>query len=570
MPQVPMRNAQTLQAQAMPTPRVSVNAPIEAFGGGQDSEQLLNTANSIIAQRQKFMDDQRQKADDIATTEAYSRLLQSKNNFLYHPEMGVYKKTGKAAAGIINEDMPKFQKSIIEIESTLNGDQKYLFKPMAIKVTSDVDEAVQKHIFSESVKYDNSVSKTSLQEIGNDILNNYQNPAKIEEGLKMQDTVIMSNATRNGKPMNEAVLESKQVRSKTLSDVIERMLINGNYDAAKAYYSKVKENGMILAEDAIPIEKSLETESITYESDRIATSLVGSSNTQYEAIQKARQISDQRLKDAVISDVKSRYSEINAIKKQDADNMYLKANEYMQNNPGANPMKVIPAPIMSKLSYDQQKSFYAINNPGKSNKAWASFMELSQDEIAGLSLSDFNTKYWSGMSKQNRDQATGIWNAAKEQKGPELTKTMSFHDMNKNALINAGIIPVKDLSEPEAERLNTFEQASAKALEEFEIRKGGKATQQETQKIVDDLTTKKVFIEKGFSKDKESLIALINQDKKDKAYIPIKLIPADDIKSIKEDAKKLGVSIDNKKIEKAYGAYLLGDSDLYIKHLRGN
>jgi len=565
MPQVPMRNAQTLQTQAMPTPRVSVNAPIEAFGGGQDSEQLLNTANSIIEQRQKFMDDERQKADDIVTIEAYSKLLQSKNNFLYNPEMGVYKKTGKAAAGIINEDMPKFQKSISEIESTLNENQKRLFAPMAIKVTSEVDESVQKHIYAESVKYDNSVSNTSLQEIGNDILNNYQNPAKIEEGLKMQDAVYMYDAKRNGKPMNEAVLGSKQLRSKTLSGVIERMLINGNYDAAKAYYSKVKENGMILAEDAIPIEKSLKTDSIRYESDRIATSLVGSSNTKYEAIQKARQISDPDLRDATLSNVKSIYSEIDSIKKQDEDNIYLKANEYMQNNPNANPMKVIPAPIMSKLSYDQQKSFYAINNPGKSNKSWASFMDLSQEEMAGLSLSDFKTKYWSGMSKQNRDQATGIWNAAKEEKGPELTKTMSFHNMNRNALINAGIIPVKDLSEPEAERLNTFEQASAKALEEFEIRKGSKATQQETQKIVDDQLTKKVFY-----KRKEIPGIPITRAQKEKIYVPIKLIPKHRIEEMKNYAKRNGYSIDNDKIERAYAAGAVGDTVLYDKIMRGD
>jgi hypothetical protein len=158
---------------------------------------------------------------------------------------------------------------------------------------------------------------------------------------------------------------------------------------------------------------------------------------------------------------------------------------------------------------------------------------------------------------------------------PKLSSTISFQDRVENTLRAQKIIPANKakskLSKEEATTAIRFETEAAKQIEEFELNDLGgkrKATGQETQKIIDDLTIKKVFIEK-WGRDPEKPIGALTPEERQTAYVPAASIPQDARQKIVSKMQALGVRASDQQIGRAYAAYQMGDRALFNSIVSG-
>jgi len=563
MPTVPTYGNERVSESALPSVRFSVPNDIEAFGGGS-TQKTINTALSILQEEKR-------KADDVATTEAYSKLSRLKNDLIYNPKDGLNTRQGKNAFGAFDEFGSRFDKGADEIEKSLsNEDQKLMFRKMKLKEKTEFDGGVQRHVYQESVRFDNETTKSALSASLDDAVKNYQSPGKIQESIQLQKALIQANADRNGLPQEQLKAQLVEVESQTHKSVINRMLANGQDILAKEYFNGIKKK--VTGSDSTEIERSLQTGTIKGESQRQTDRIMSSAGTVTEALAEARKIQDSDIRDSVVNRVKSRFAELKALEKKELDESYLQATEYLKTNSSSQPIDVIPPSLFSKLTADQKRALYSYNIPGTDDaNSWVSFLELSPQEMATLSLSDFQTQYWAGLNQEHRKQATDLWNTAKKNTDDaKLNGLLSDKARIKNTLISTGLYDVQTKGRRDKVRLIQFENAVDKQFQDFERSKGRKPYPEETQKMIDDLITKKVFVEDAVFMffDKEKRIVELSESDRNEAYVPMKDIPQTAIDRIKGMAKQRGVALTKDKIQKIYAAAIIGNDDRIEELLR--
>lgn len=307
MPVVPRISSPQVQQAGMPNARSRVDASAESFGGGQSAANVGQAAQGALGTFQKFVAEEKQKADDVATTEAYTKLVQAKNRLTYDPEVGALSKTGKNAFGVINEYGSSFDKEADAIESELSSQtQKDMFRRIRGQQKSDFDGTLQKHVFGESKKFDEETTTSSIAVTRDDALQNYQDPERINQAIGMQRTLVMSHAARNGLPPEMVKMQLDDVTSKTHAAVVSRFLSNGDDLKAKAYFESNRQG--VTGSDASHLEKALEEGSLRGESQRQSDMIIAKTGDMGEALKQAKGIEDPKVRDAATDRVKAHFA----------------------------------------------------------------------------------------------------------------------------------------------------------------------------------------------------------------------------------------------------------------------
>ena len=286
-------------------------------------------------------------------------------------------------------------------------------------------------------------------------------------------------------------------------------------------------------------------------------------------------LSNDKVRDETERRLEHKYSQDEASKTLTQKNLFLDSSNRVDKHPGTPARDLIPPATWTQLSLEQKN---ALENRAEApaandSKAWLTFMTMRPDSLAKMDKADFEV-YWSKFDREHRSRAESMWNSAREAGDkaaldPKLTSVINAHEQLVNSLKASKLIdPNKGVgrySEKEAVFLAEISNAAAKKVEEFELTHLGgkrKSTYDERQKIYDDLTIKKVFIEKSWSRDQEKPAALVTEeDKKGGAvmYVPYDKIPEKDRNQISNILQSKQKKITQRKLERAYGAYVLGD-----------
>lgn len=253
MPKVPTYTPQVQQSGA-PNVRVSSDAPIEAFGGNNPA---FGAAAGLGEQVAKIGAQEKQKADDVATTEAYTKTLEMKNRLFWNPQGGVMSRKGKDAFGVFDEFMPQFDKETDAIEQGLaNGEQRQMYRSMRLKLQADFDGELQRHVSQERKVYDDQTTETGLAAERDNAIKNYLAPGAVDESLRMQKALVAAHAQRNGMDDEFSNQKFLEVASKTHAAVIDRMLTNDQGKLAEEYFGKYKDS--IKGDDLARVEKAID------------------------------------------------------------------------------------------------------------------------------------------------------------------------------------------------------------------------------------------------------------------------------------------------------------------------
>lgn len=231
---VPERN---IQETGLPTSRVDTSAPIEAFGGGAGAEKVTSAASQVIDIAKK----EKEKADDVATMDAYQKTIQLKNQLMYDPQKGAMTRKGKNAFGVIEDYVPQFEKATGEISEGLgNREQRLAYQKMVAQQGTEFRDSLQKHTFQESQNFAIETGNATVQTLQDDSALNYHNPDKVQANIEMMKRAREALGSHLGQGAEQTALEVKKDAGQTHNDIVSRMLGNNQNKEAIAYFDKVK------------------------------------------------------------------------------------------------------------------------------------------------------------------------------------------------------------------------------------------------------------------------------------------------------------------------------------------
>jgi hypothetical protein len=491
-----------VQTAATPNVRVSTDAPSAAFGVGQGAA-IAEAVQDVTSIGTKIFKEEKEKADDIATTEAYAKTVRLKNELFYDTKRGVITRKGKNALGAENDFGAEFDKRTEEIEKGLsNSDQRLMYQKIKSKARTDFDTDIQKHVTGETMRFQEETAKEAVKAEMENAIYNYHDPAKVQESLKMQELLINSHAQRMGVDPGPLL---KEVQTKTHVGIIERYLSNDQDRKAKEYFEANK--GFISGAAIENVEKALADGSLRGESQRTSESIWATSKGNLGAALKTARSSlkdDPKLKDETIRRIQQLAQEDKAAKDAYRDNLFesaWKETEQKKDRPNmALWAKLSPedqSKIDSRVDYLRKgkqpetdwNDFYQL-------KTWASYKD-TRDQFLRTNLLDYRNKMADSEFKElvnlQQELRKGDENAEKTLDGFRNHTTIV-----NDSLAQAGIDPSPEAGSGDAEKVNRFRSMVDAEVKRHQDAVGKKITNDEMQEIVDRLMIKGKVPGSGF------------------------------------------------------------------------
>ena len=553
MPTVPQYERQVRVA-ALPAARMTPSADLESFGGGQSAQQTSNAFQS-------FFEQEKQKADDIATTDAYTKAVTAKNKLLNDPAQGIITLKGKNAIGASQKYGELFNKEMDSIEGGLsNESQRLVFRKIRQTQSLDFNNDVQKHVYAETQKYDQDTTMAALNASKDDAVQNYATPGKVAEALRIQSAALDAFGVRNGMPQELIEEKKREAASNTHSDVITRMINSDQDRLAKAYFDEVKHT--LTSDDMVKLEKVLHVGSLRGDAQRKEDEIMSTATSLSSGLELARSIEDPELRDEVVQRIKTRFSEQKAIADQVREQNYQKAADILEKTKSRGK---IPATLWASLSLSERNAIDSRARqlvegiPAKTDYAvYDKLSRSASNDPNGFSKINL-LQYRSRLSDGDIEKLIDLQRDIRGNKTGWETKQDSFRTEYQIASNMADKMKIKD------ENKNDFYSAIDSAKREFMNKNKREPQRGEFQKIVDDIAINKVFVSKiGF--DSEKPVYALTEDEKGKTYVPYKNIPQNAVSKIKQLAMSRGTKLTSDKVEQIYAASLLND-DARIEEL---
>jgi hypothetical protein len=341
MPTVPTYDEPLVRQAAIPGVRAPVDAPIEAFGGGQAAQNLFQASGVVAREASELAIQEKQKADDLVTAEAFTKTVQKRNELFWDPKSGAMAKRGKDAFGVVTEYGKAFDTFADEIEKGFaNEDQRQMYRKMRLREKAEFDAQLHQHLFRESKEFEKTTIEAGLATQREDAVLNYQAPGfdgqpfgKVRESIRMQETFIMKQAADNGLPADWVKLKVQEAASKTHMGVLDRMLANGQDQAAKEYYEKFRDG--FSGADVANVEKALEVSSIRGESQRQSDTLWDKARGDLKtALEQATKISDPKVREETEQRIRQKAHDDDAARRQRQEQTYLAVSNIIERTKG--------------------------------------------------------------------------------------------------------------------------------------------------------------------------------------------------------------------------------------------
>ena len=327
MPKVPRINPNQVQENIGPDLRTNIQTSTETFGGGQSVANVNRAAQGLFQDLGRQAEKVKKKAFDTQFFEGDSQLSK------IHVDSLSSMKSRKGKGSIeFQQDLDNFKKSSEEIIKNYKGEevQFRLRKSLQARM-DDLYRDGTFHMNNEVEKYENDTYKSYVSNARDEAVFDYKDPEKINLSLFKQSQAIQTYAENNGLPPDQTKALLDEAKSQTHLQVISRMINNGEDIDAKEYHKKVK--SQFTGEDSAVVDKLMKSGILRGESQRRADLIFSKTESMSEALEKARDINDPKLRDETVSRVKQRFQEKRAAKKIDTDALYDRAGNTLDQNP---------------------------------------------------------------------------------------------------------------------------------------------------------------------------------------------------------------------------------------------
>ena len=327
MPSVP-RYTRTVEEQTSPRVRVDTTQSLEAFGGGQGLNNTIGAAQGLLKQSSDIFAEQKKKADSLVNQESDASLHKLKTDV----EIKGKNMLGKDA--LKSEELldTVWRKGLGELESKLSNDEQRIeFRKKAAAYEAQLYGDLKSHSAQQIRQYDDNLTKSSVENYRNDAISNFKDPSKIQVSLMQQEKAMREYGERHGISDEDMKNNLDEARSKTHAGVIIRMLNTGDDMLAGKYFKNISEQ--MVGADKSSIEKLLEEGSFRGEAQRRSDMILNENLPMTDALAKAREIEDPKLRDEVSQRVKQRFVDKKMAENQDIEALHKRGADYLDKNP---------------------------------------------------------------------------------------------------------------------------------------------------------------------------------------------------------------------------------------------
>lgn len=563
-----------------------VNAPIEAFGGGQQVQQLTETASQGFELAGKLYANELRKADDVINDSLESELMKENERIRIALESDP-KYQGENAKDARKYAEEEWKNSLSKIQPKAStAYQKSTLDENVKKYTSDLNKKVTTHTITEMEKFEVAKYKDNVATFRAYGINNAIKPDgtvdqdAVDASINKQRMSIVKFNENRGLPSEAQQLEAV---SKTHTGVTNRLMNSGKDLEAKEYYTKFSKQ--FTPEDKAAIEKSLEIAERYGFSQREVDKYMAEKKGFSEMLDEAGLITDPNKRRDVEDRIIKLQSAAKTAKEMKEETSFKAAFDQV-NKTGS--IRSVPPSVMADLPPDKQNALVniakGVNDPYgiRTNKVlYNKYMAMPVEELKALKPSDVLSLKGS-FRKEDYDNFEQRYEKAKNpEKAPEVGEQIADNDRILGAMRDRKIVKKNDkLSTLKGDSLKSFE----KARSEIEVEYGrwakahGKKEPppEEKNRITNEVLSKTVYVD-GFFSDSEKPIVSLTDSEKRKAYVPFDKIPEDKRLKLYGKARQNGWITDgtskkeaDSRISKAYGRGIIGASEEdIIKALKG-
>lgn len=275
---------QQVASTAQPGVRVSDNAPIEALGG-------LSAAPAVAdfsAHVRQIAAEEKQKADDAATQDAYVRSTAARNKAIYDPKTGVLAYRGKDAGQAPDKVLPAFDSEMEDIQNSLGNEaQRAAFSKIRAQQRQELNSKIASHVYSEAEGVADASFKASVGTAIDDAVLNYRDPGKVAGSKSILRATIMDRAAKLGWDADITRQAVEQAVSQMHKGIVFRELANNKDQAARAWFEKSR--GEVTGADATAIEAQLKTGENIGNGARVANDLLHKFSDEAQALEALRE-----------------------------------------------------------------------------------------------------------------------------------------------------------------------------------------------------------------------------------------------------------------------------------------
>ena len=558
MPVVPRYDSPEVRLGGFSSERNNVNAPIEAFGGGQGLDRAANAFSSLASEISKDISN---RADQLMVLDADKKASDLETKLLHDPNSGALNKRGKDAFGLPDVVPNDFSKGMDEIRKGLTTDtQKMAFDRMALQRSEGINRQIQIHVSNQIKAFDDETTTASLSGKQNDAITNYDDIGKVSNSINEQHAILTDYAKANGKGqiwLDEKKLEAS---SKTNIGVVTRMVDNSMTPLAKEFFDQNKKN--FTGEDAEKAEKLIKHSSVLGEAQKASDDILAQKLSMTKALEAVRQIKDPDVRKEASSNLEHMFTQAEAARRDATEKQNIQAAGYIDKTG-----KMPPPSFMFGMTTQQRsaiENYYENKTKGvQPATSWSDWYNLksmassplTRDKFMQIDLfKDYRSKMADAEFKQLADLQTSL------RKGDSKTlKALDGYRSDQaivdNALASIGIPTGNNAKKPDdVAKANAFRKLVEQEQVALQERSGKPASNAEMQNIVDKLAIK-TSAPHWWNTDKR-VFELTPEDKFD---IKIKDVPKIERQSIERALKARRLPITDEAIV-----------DLYTRNIKGS
>ena len=540
-----------VKTEALPGVRLTAAPTEETFG--------VSGGNKVAAVGLKLYEDEMLRQDQVAVLEADRKLSEWENKRLYDPREGALAKKGKDAFGLpdaVGKDFDTFRD---ELRGTLSTErQRVAFDRQAGSRRSDIDKTLARHVFAEVRQFDNAETENYLLNARQAAIANAGDPERVGIEIERQTAAVVDFANRNGFGTEYVKQKTAQVRSDTHVGVVERMLANGQDMTAKAYLDRVKPE--IAGDDIAKVEKWLEEGALRGQSQRDADTIMSTTTTREAALEKAKSISDPKLRDAVEERVNRYYTLRKEADREQREQTMTDAANIIDQTGSID--KIPPATWQSMTVSERQAltSYAKRKESGGESKtdlgAFYSLITLASSDATKDAFARTNLmQYIHKLSPSDFKQLAGIQASIRKGDGKAAETLDGFltnMQVVDNTLREAGINPAE---KDQAPKVGAFRRAVDEAVARHERQTGKKASNADIRSIADGLLISGKVPGSGWIVDDTKRAFELKEG--ESLVIRARDVPRSDRLEIERELRAQGRGVTDEAIVDAYTRYVM-------------
>jgi len=578
MPKLP--DAQSLGQRPTPSPAMA-NARYQPTTGAEDAQaRALMAFGDDMGQVSDQLFRAQEKIDTLRAEEAFTELRNQQLD-MTNGEEGFAQRRGRDALGkpFIDDYVQRFDTATETIGNKLDDRARKLFNKRSQVAKLQYRQDLLGHSAKEADTYARQVFESSLDSEIKNASNHWQNPKDVALSLERIKFVISEEADRLNLPAKKTKALRDDAISKVHANVIERMLINDQDLAASVYYQGNKKQ--VMGDDAAPIEKALAEGSLRGESRRRADEIFGKYQTEGQALAEVDKIKDPKVADATRQRVKQKYADDQNEYKLSLEKAYTDALQTVEASGSTD--NIPPNKWVNVLTEDHRKALEKRaaeiregKEPELNKDKWMAFLDLPTNKLAALNQDEVDVNYLMHFDRDRRIEALNRWQSARKSlQGDPMAKvehasTIQFDDIVDGLARQMNVLPKgkskAKLSQEQWTRYNALRTGADTEIKQFERNELGgkrKATSEEMTKIVNRVMAKQVFVDE-WGTDPQRPVVTLTEEERGQAYIPIKKIPAESVLALRRKAEEMGITINQRQIERAYAAAVMDSPDEVI------